>query len=148
MPLVSLSPCAWLLPTIDHRSCLVAQTPQRASLGRPVHSIFKVFNQEMFLKYIFKLAQRISFHISLCVSALHKNMKLYYLNKTTSHISPGPPLIVINLSPLFSHLCNPYLFLLPKFFHLTLSLTSSSLLSIIVIFIILNICAPFYQNIG
>lgn len=76
-------------------------------------------------------------------------MKLHYLNKTTSHICPGPPLVIISLSTLFTHLCNPYLFLLPKFFHLTLSLTSSSLLvGIIIVFIILNICAPFYQNTG
>lgn len=108
---------------------------------------YSKFNQEMLKRYIFKLAQIKLFLIFLCVSALHKNMKFHYLHKTTSHISPGPLPIITEPSTWFLCLWNQYLFLLPKFFHLTLSLTDKSLFTCTtIIIIVLNVCISFRHN--
>lgn len=50
------------------------------------------------------------------------------------------------MSTLFLCLCNQYLFLLPKFLHLTLSLTESLSLSVVITLIILNVCLPFHND--
>lgn len=132
----------WGLPGSKCLACLPPVLPRGPDPTEGIIRMHRVyipyskFNQEMLKRYIFKLAQIKLFHIFPCVSALHKNMKFHYLNETTSHISPGPLLIMTDPSTLFSCLCNQHLFLLPKSFHLTLSLTDRSLFTCTTIIVI------------